>query len=262
MGSEQRRRGRRVAGSRVKAWSHVHGKDQLHLQVGCGLERHNGAQASVPKPPPVHNHRRVVEGKCAGRTEHVDQWSIAGPRAKEHQLPGIEIHGGDRQGDAEVGKAAGGNDGLDGGSKRFRLEQGAKKQSGYRRPAGSRTMPRGPSSAIRSSSSSFPIPLARPAATTAPIEVATYQVGSNPASFRARQAPRWAAVLAPPPLSTTAADRVKAALSSGAGSRRGSNGRALRWSPAPGAEPVSAYPPGPAPRRLRGRYACAAAHRC
>ena len=69
-------------------------------------------------------------------------------------------------------------------------------------------MPRGPASAIRSSISSFPTPLASPAAITAPIEVATYQAGSKPASFSARQAPRCAAVLAPPPLSTSATGRT------------------------------------------------------
>src|SRR3954453_16480236 len=95
---------------------------------------------------------------------------------------------------------------------------------------------------MRSSSSSFPTPLASPAATTAPIEVPTYHAGSNPASRSARQAPRWAAVFAPPPLNTRAAVRPVTWAYAFDGIRHVHSGPVPHLSPAEDGEPASACP--------------------
>jgi hypothetical protein len=106
----------------VEAGTDVHGEHQLDLELGRGLERHDAPEPAIAEPPAVEDDRRVVQWEGAAGAEDIDQWSITRPGAEEHQFTSVEVDRCHREWNAEIGKAAGGYDGLDRRPEGSRLE--------------------------------------------------------------------------------------------------------------------------------------------
>ena len=228
------------------------------------LERHHAAEPAVAVAASAQHHRRVVHRQRAAGAEHVHQRRHLRPGPEEHQLAGVQIHRRDGERHGEIGETAGRHQLLDRPAQRGRLQQ---------RPRG-RARP--PARAARARCSGAPtsaMPLQQlvvsrrrwraPPRSPPPSRSPTYHAGSNPASFTARQAPRCAAVLAPPPLSTTATGRAVTHFASACGEPPpGRSAPAPRRSPAPAGAPAWACPARRWPRTPRGPCGCAAARRC
>jgi len=85
--------------------------------------------AAVHQAPAAQLRRRIVDRQRARRVQGVHQRRVLPQRPEQHQLPRVEVGGGHRQGNLEIGKARGGNEAGDGVFERLGFEQAGREHA-------------------------------------------------------------------------------------------------------------------------------------